>query len=504
MAESVDDYIARTIRQGDKGSKLLNERLKPTLKNSPLVEIISEGMGGIAVLRPPENCVIAVHSIGGDPRQRNLEKYVSSLIDRLVFYSLEIGAKPLGFGDVIDASSMDLDIIARIGDALRDKADHHKLPILNGELADLGTRVNCEANLSGTMISALPKDGGFAREVPGIFIHKGITYAVFDPKGKAIFINCDGIGTKTEFYERLIETLQGTLRNVPLDSVYGPRLFPCGVEDFAAMNLDDTAKLGAEALVLSGVIETRGRIPVKIIGEKLRSVAAEMGVLGILQHEDVMERIRGYKDGAATYNISGSSVSVIDEARLRNLPRPKEGDTLIAICGVPNPRSNGISAKRKTMVRLFGEEWHRTTEGKVFMGYLSSTSTILYPVFSELLETGLATSVFHNSGGAYNGKLARPLAKHGLYVELRDLFEPDWREVTLAAYSLGVRSAYEKWPMGTDGFVSTSRPEEVIALIEQRGLKARAVGKLEKSAGEQTGVRLTAYNGEIVYFSGKD
>jgi len=502
MADKVDEYIAQTIREGDKGSKLLHERCKPTLKNSQLVEIISEGMGGIAVLRPPKNCLIAVHSSGGDPGEKNLERYVYSFINRLVSDSQRIGAEPLGIGDIIDASSMDLNTIARIGDELRERAGEYSLPILNGELADLGARVNCEANISGTMISAIPKTSKFVVKVPGIFVEDGVTYAVFYPEGKLVFINLDGIGTKTDFYEKLIEQLQA-IRDVPLDSVYNPELLPCGVEDFAAMNLDDAAKLGAEAKVLSGVIETRGQIPVKLIEEKLRRIAAKMGVLGILQHEEVGDRIRGYREGAATYNISGSSVSVIDEGRLRNLPKPKEGNTLVAICGLPNPRSNGISSKRRIMIELFGENWHKTPAGKIFMEYLSSPSTILYPVFSELLKEGLATSVFHNSGGAYNGKLARPLANHGLYVELKDLFEPDWREVALAAYSPTTRDAYAKYPMGTDGFVATSKPEEAIALIEQRGLKARAVGKLEKLS-DRTGVKLTAYNGQEVDFSGKD
>jgi len=462
-----------------------------------LVEIISEGMGGIAVLRPPEDRVIVVHSIGGNPRERNLEKYVRSLVDRLVFYSLEIGAKPLGFGDVIDASSMALGMIAGIGDALRDRANHHKLPVLNGELADLGSRVNCEANLSGTMISALPRTSIYASEVPSIFVKEGVTYAVFDPQGKAIFINCDGVGTKIEFYERLLEELKA-LSFEDIDTLR------CGVEDFAAMNLDDTAKFGAEARVLSGVIETRGRIPVQFIQEKLRRVAAKIGVLGILQHELVRDRIRGYREAAATYNISGSSVSTIDEERLKNLPKPRAGDTLIAICGLPNPRSNGISAKRKTMIKMLGENWHKTDRGRQFMEYLSRPSTILYPVFSDLLRKGLATSVFHNSGGAYNGKLARPLANHGLYVELKGLFEPDPREIAFAEDSPSVRDAYGKYPMDIDGFAASSRPREAIALIERHRLKARAVGKLKKAEGEHTGVKLTAYNGETVYFSGRD
>jgi phosphoribosylaminoimidazole (AIR) synthetase len=507
MADPVDEYITKTIKEGDKGSKLLAAKCAPTLKK-PLVDIISQGMGGIAVLRPPQDCVIAVHSTGGDNHISDLRRYVGSVVRKMVQDSHRIGATPLGFGNVVDASSMDLSMITIIGDQLRKSAEDFNLPVMNGELADLGTRVNCQANLSGTMISALPRSSHFASIIPGIFEYDGITYAVFDPQGKPVFINCDGIGTKTEFYERLLETYMASalaataLLNYDYDSPY--KEIPCGAEDFAAMNLDDTAKLGARAHVLSGVIETKGRLPVRLIKEKLIRITDAFGVLGILQHEAVESRLLGYRSEAPAYNISGSAVSTIDEERLKNLPKPQEGESLIAICGGSNPRSNGISAKRKTMSRLFGERWHETREGRIFLDYLTKPSTILYPVFTNLLQRELATSVFHNSGGAYDGKLARPLAKHNLFVDIKKLFEPDWREVALAAYSLSVKDAYGKYPMGTDGFVSTSRPEEAINTIHAMGFNALNAGKLEKAVDGRTGVKLIAFNGQEVYFSGRD
>ncbi len=501
MTDQVDEYIATTIRQGDVGSKLLAAKIASTLKN-PLVDIVSSGMNGIAVLRPPKGSLVIVHSMGGDPRKTELREYVNSLVDRLVSGSQRIGAHPIGFGDVVDASSMDLEMISLIGDQLRERASHYHLPIMNGELADLGKRVNCSANLSGTMISIVQKNNSRIKNT-GIFECEGITYSVFDPRGEAIFSNFDGIGTKTEFYERLMEN--------NYDKIHCANDLACGVEDFIAMNADDTAKLAARLRVLSGVLETRGRIPVELIKEKLKRITSSFNVSGILQHEDMGTRIRGYREHVDTYNISGSAVSTINEERLKNLPKPLEGNSLVAIRQTPNPRSNGISAKRAVMTKLFGDMWHQREEGQLFLKYLAEPSTILYPLFDTLFKEDLATSVFHNSGGAYNGKLARPLAKHGLYIDLQDkLFEPDWREVALAAYTLTTKAAYEKWPMGTDGFVSTNNPKGAIALIKERGFDAREVGKLESaklnsSDGQRvTGVRLRAFNGQEVYFSGRD
>jgi len=50
------------------------------------------------------------------------------------------------------------------------------------------------------MISAFPAPG--YSSTPKIFRLMGRVFTAFDPEGKAVFINSDGVGTKTEFYER--------------------------------------------------------------------------------------------------------------------------------------------------------------------------------------------------------------------------------------------------------------------------------------------------------------
>ena len=83
-----------------------------------------------------------------------------------------------------------------------------------------------------------------------------------------------------------------------------------------------------------------------------------------------------------------------------------------------------------------------------------------------------------NIDGKLNDQAWKKAAWTDLFVDIEGrLFEPDWREVTLAAYSLSVKDAYEKWPMGTDGFVSTPESEKAIAVIHEMGLRAKNVGK---------------------------
>ena len=140
------------------------------------------------------------------------------------------------------------------------------------------------------------------------------------------------------------------------------------------------------------------------------------------------------------------------------------------------------------------------------MPFLSAPSTVFYGTFSKLINNGLASSIYHMSGGAFKGKLAKPLANHGLYAEIHGLFPADWRELALAGARLTpAEIAYAKWPMGNEGFAATSRPDDAIALLREHGLQGRIVGQLQALNG-MTGIRLMGIkssSNEPVYYSGR-
>ena len=157
------------------------------------------------------------------------------------------------------------------------------------------------------------------------------------------------------------------------------------------------------------------------------------------------------------------------------------------------------------MTNVLGKEWHLTPGGSDFLDYFTAPSTILYGVFKDLISAGAATSVYHMSGGAYNGKLAKPLAKHGLFVRMTNLFAPEKRELRfLELAHTTSQTAYGKFPMGNDGFVTIRGDEKALDIIGSHGLEGRRVGRLEQASDGRTGVELVAWNNEKVYFSGKD
>jgi phosphoribosylaminoimidazole (AIR) synthetase len=475
----VDDYIKEVVEKGDKGSEILASKCAHTLKNSELVDIISSGKGGLACLRIPEDHYAIVHSQSGFPHKHNVKDHTASMVDSLVSQANSIGAKPVAFANIIDSRSSDLQMISDIADSLVEESNKNKVAIINGELAILGNRLKTEANVSGTMISIIKKD--IVRDHKSI-IPAGI-YAYFDPEGKPIMINSDGVGTKTEFYERAGK-------------------YKLAGEDFLAMNLDDACKIGAIPKVISGVIETKGDIDVHEIKNYISVICYKMGIVSCMHHSVMENRLNGFSEESPSLNISGSVVSTIDENRLSNPLKPSAGEYLIAIHKKkPNPRSNGITDKRKAMIKWLGDNWHETETGQEFIEYLAEPSAILYPIFNELIDKGLATSVYHMSGGAFESKLAMPIAKHGLFGRVSNLFSADEREIKIMELlETSVEDAYRKWPMGNDGFITTSNPQQAIQHLVKLGYDAKLVGHLEQAARYRGLEIQVPYNEKRLFF----
>lgn len=488
--QSTLDYVKEVIRRGDETSGWLEFMCAPTLTHSDFVKVISDGMDGLKVLMPPEDKCGLVHSSGGSPNLKNPRDYASSAVDRLVRNSERLGHELVGFTNVIDARSGDREVLRPYVEAMVERALHYRLPILNGEFAILSDTMNADANITLTGVSFIPRD-----ESPSFFENNGVMYACFDPKGRPIFMNSDGVGTKTQVHAR-----NGK---------------PSGaLDDSRAMKLDDLIKKGAVARVISDLVETNRVGDFEIMTGMKKGYIGGYGydnmehIIHILQHECVGDRLRPFKTGRFAFNMSGSTVSTIDESRLANPLKPSAGEYLVAISSLnPNGRSNGFTANRAVMEKMFGDTWHERPEGKLFMQYLSAPSTVFYGLFRKLIDDKLATSVYHMSGGAFEGKLARPLAKHGLYVEAENIFKPDWREITLTGANFTTaENAYRTRPMGNEAFVTTNNPEGVISSIARYGFLGRNVGQLVKDTGGLTGVRLKgikASSGEDVYYSGK-
>ncbi|MBN1385427.1 hypothetical protein JW968_00440 [Candidatus Woesearchaeota archaeon] len=475
-------YLDKVVAQDQEGAALLNAICVPTLRNvEDFVEVLDSEMGGLKVVRIPEGHRALAFSVPGLDYKRP-DWHTASMVDYLAWIAAEAGAKPLVLADVVDSNSGDIGLIDLVGKVMAERADYHRFGIINGENAILGARVNpnVQANVCGTLLCMYEER--MKELVNERLSLLGIQYFDFDPKGRAIYLNCDGIGTKPEFYERL-------------------RRFPGALYDSLAMKVDDASKVGAEVIAVFDMLEHRGSIPTRAFEEEACYVTRTMGFPYYVVPHRADSRWMGYTRKAPAFNLSGTAISLIDEERLRNSLHPKAGDYLIAIRGNPTPRSNGISAKRKAMVEMLGPRYHLSDEGKKYLGFLAEPSTVFYPVFKQLIDGGLASWVTHMSGGAFDSKLAKPLAKHGLYAELSRIYEPDPREVALCG-DTPVQAVYGMFPMGNEAFIASDKPASALALIRSKGLDAKVVSILKSTEDGKTGVLFRAHNGEPVYFSG--
>jgi len=396
------------------------------------------------------------------------------------------GAIPVAFTTDVNSQTGKNDVLDRVILGLNQGAENFQIPNINGENAILGNSVVSPANIIGTMLSVIPK---------GNPLPNSHEYAVFDPEGKLVYINNDGVGTKTRIYERLVK-------------LYIQRLMPNSwgelaraLYDSAAMKLDDLIKLGATAMVVSDVVETKGDIPVDMLRAAAKQIGEKMGFQYILNNEAADGRIRGFNDDVFSYNLGGGAVSVIDEARLRNPLRPSEGEWLLALTRGPNGRSNGFTARREIMEANYGADWHLNPECAEILEFLAMPSVVFYPAIKATVDNGTVTSFYHMSGKSFDGKLAKPLADHGLYARLDHLFEPCEAEIRLVQMDKApMEKAYRAFCMGNDGFVTTKDCDKAVAEARNQGFDARVVARLERRPDGVAGVELTAYNGQKVQY----
>ncbi len=489
---NVPDYVRDVIGRGDEGSSLLRAMTAHTLEGKEHVEII----GGGPVLRVPEGQSVVAVTLGGRAHHRDPYEHASSAVRKVGRAIHNVGAQPILISSIVDTSDSDTGRLEEIALGLNHGANIYRLANFGGENAVMGARVRSEGNVAVTGVGIIPTDI-LERKVDGpMFVQDGVVYAHFDPRGHAVSINSDGTGTKVELYERAGN-------------------FAPAVDDFLAMNLDDAVKRGAEAQIVTGVVETMGgNVPVNEILKRAYDRGLQIGFSGIMQHEKVGKRIASFKASNRAYNLVGSVISTIDEDRLENPLQSQPGEYLMAIQGKPNPRSNGISTLRKIMENEYGSDWHERDDCTWLLEYLTTPSTILYASFSQLIERGLASNVYHMSGGAYNGKLAVPLAEQELFAALGEeghelpelpLAVKHMAELGRDKYGVSTGAAYAQSPMGIDGFISVA--EENINLVKmllnEHRLRGTVVAQLQPATSTQSGVQFEGYDGTPIEFSGR-
>lgn len=323
-------------------------------------------------------------------------------------------------------------------------------------------------------------------------------------------ISSDGIGTKIELAERLdkYDTLG---------------------YDLVAMTADDLIAAGFVPTNLSNIIDVN-TLDYDVVDELMRGLhdACQFSKIAITGGEiaELGSRIGGFPGAKMNFNWASTAIGVLHPSLAQPLSgaTAQAGDAVVALRS-PSFRSNGYSLARKTLQRLFGDNWHNAPyDGNEELGMrneefpndnssfliptsslpktwgeaLLAPSLIYAPALTAVLDAGLPLrGAAHITGGGVADNFKRVL-KTGLGAVLDNLFAPLPAMQRLCEIGgISAETAYLYWNMG-NGMLLVTAPEAAEALVQQlaqSGYVAQVAGYLTA----EPGVTLRVAAGELKY-----
>lgn len=354
-------------------------------------------------------------------------------------------------------------------------ASRHEVDIALGDEMSEQFTVASELTYGNVPAGLLDMSGvtfGNPPQLDGDF-YRGVTYG----------LQADGIGTKTEFYERLNEH-EGSAYNL------------------LAMVADDAPATGGEALVIVNILDVKelDRDNQEIVsgmrdlarGLVLASEEAGVAVIGG-EIAELGSRVHGYGD----FNYNWAAVAIVGTRKDRKLlgTELKAGDTLVGF-EEPGFRSNGITDVRNAMEEHYGPVWHEQVEltlGEEPLGKLVQTPATIYARLMSRLQGGVrheepladVRGVAHITGGGQPSKLGRMLLRSeslGITID-NPITPPDMMLHVQRLRGFDDRKAHGKWHMGPGMVVATSTPEVVAREAQVFGIKAQTIGQVTDEPG---------------------
>jgi phosphoribosylformylglycinamidine cyclo-ligase len=333
------------------------------------------------------------------------------------------------------------------------------------------------ANRAGKPGEAAPDlDGGFANEIRFGNARLGIS--------------SDGIGTKIEVAERT-----GRYDTLGFDLV--------------AMTADDLIVAGFVPTNLSNIIDVN-HLDYDVVDQIMRGLHDACNFAGIAitggEIAELGNRIGGWPGAAMNFNWCSTAIGSLHPS----LARPLSGHTAqagMAVVALQSPsfRSNGYSLARKTLTRLFGDNWHEApydgTDADQYPTWgdaMLAPSLIYSPGLAALLDAGLPLhGAAHITGGGVADNFKRVL-KNGLGAVLDNLFEPlPAMQRLMEIGGIDAETVYLYWNMGTGMLLVTEEASAaaVVASLQASGYRAQVAGHLTA----ESGVTLRVGAGELRY-----
>ena len=279
--------------------------------------------------------------------------------------------------------------------------------------------------------------------------------------------------------------------------------------DLVAMTADDLIVAGFVPTNLSNIIDVN-HLDYGVVDELMRGLhdACNFAGMAITGGEiaELGNRIGGWPGAKMNFNWCSTAIGSLHP----RLERPISGSTARAGMAVvalrsPSFRSNGYSLARKTLTRLFGDNWHEAAydgpdadQYPTWGAAMLAPSLIYSPGLTALLDAGLPLhGAAHITGGGVADNFQRVL-KNGLGAVLDDLFPPLPAMQRLCEIGgIAAETAYLYWNMG-NGMLLVTEPDSaaaVVTALQASGYAAQVAGRLTAEAG----ITLRVGAGELRY-----
>ena len=265
--------------------------------------------------------------------------------------------------------------------------------------------------------------------------------------------------------------------------------------DLVAMCVNDLIVQGAEPLFFLDYIATRAR-DIDEAATVIAGIADGCRQAGAaLIGGETAEMPGLYAKG--DYDLAGFAVGAVERDKILPKADLKAGDVLIAL-GSDGVHSNGFSLVRKVVEReglAFDAPCPWQTEQTLGENLLTPTRIYVKPVLAALKQSDGMKALAHITGGGITENLPRVMPKH-----LDAAIDLDAITMAPVFHWLAEKGRIEQSEMlrtfncgvGMIAVVSAEKANEVIAVLNQEGVTAYAIGHMKDGSGDVT------YQGDIL------